>query len=288
MSSRHIEKNFLYLLAASIVLHLALFAALVLLPQSRKVTMPEPYMVELSDLPELKHVPPAEDKDVRRLAEKRQRVARQTAPKGETELEKQAALQKTSPPPVPGAAARRNGESVPGRQPVPQGRGELPPREFAPGEGVLKRRESQPDLNKLLPGANRLAKLEEVYRKKYGTDVEDGDTKFLDTNDFLFGSFLRRFETAIYGVWQYPQDAAKLGVEGITVVKITFNNRGEIEAWKILQSSKSAMLDNEVERTLRRIGPIGSFPKGYQKDQFHLIAFFHYGILQGAGRGMLR
>jgi periplasmic protein TonB len=77
-----------------------------------------------------------------------------------------------------------------------------------------------------------------------------------------------------------------MGIEGVTPVKITFNRHGEIVATELLQSSGSKILDNEVIRTLGKIGPVGSFPKGYEKETFNLIAFFHYGISQGATRSL--
>jgi len=144
-----------------------------------------------------------------------------------------------------------------------------------------------PELSRLYPSASRLAKLEEGYRKKYGDDVEEGDTRFLNSDDIFFGSFLRRFESAVYGVWRYPEAAARAGIQGVTPVKITFNRKGEIEKIDLLESSGSQILDNEVLRTLKALGPIGGFPKAYNKEQFHLIAFFQYGLIQGAGRGRL-
>ena len=84
-------------------------------------------------------------------------------------------------------------------------------------------------LGKLYPSADKLAKLEEGYRKKYEPEVEEGEARFLNTEDIQFGSFLRRFESAVYGVWRYPEEAARMGIEGVTPVKITFNRKGEIE-----------------------------------------------------------
>jgi periplasmic protein TonB len=163
-----------------------------------------------------------------------------------------------------------------------------PAKETPPGESLLKPKEkSLPDLSKLFPTADKMARLEEGYRKKYGPEVEEGETRFLNTDDIQFGSFLRRFETAVYGVWRYPQEAAKLGIEGVTPVKITFNRKGEIEKVEVLQSSGSTILDAEVLRTLRLVGPLGPFPKGYDKEKFNLIAFFQYGIARGMSRGVL-
>jgi protein TonB len=134
-----------------------------------------------------------------------------------------------------------------------------------------------PTVARLFPSASGLAKLEESYRRKFEKDVAEGDTRFLNSNDIVFGSFLRRFESAVYGVWRYPQEAALRGIEGITPVRITFNRRGEVINIQQLESSGAKILDEEVFRTLRAIGPVGGFPKGYDKDEFHLIAFFQYG-----------
>jgi len=77
-----------------------------------------------------------------------------------------------------------------------------------------------------------------------------------------------------------------MGIEGVTPVKITFNRRGEIVGRELLQSSGSRILDEEVMRTLASVGVIGSFPRGYNKETFVLIAFFHYGIIGGAQRSI--
>jgi len=207
-------------------------------------------------------------------------VQRETAPKGERERDRVAAL----PPSPPAPAAPR--AAAPSR-PGPAVTGEIPVRQ-APtrGGGILKPRSEVPDVAQLMPSADRLAKLEDSYRKKYSAEVTEGETKFLDTDDIQFGSFLRRFESAVYGVWRYPAEAARLGIEGVVPVKITFDNKGAIEKYEVLQSSGSRILDDEVARTLRLVGPVGSFPRGYQKDKFHLIAFFQYGILRGVSRSL--
>ncbi len=131
-----------------------------------------------------------------------------------------------------------------------------------------------------------MAQMEETYRQKYRDEVAEGDAHFLNTNDLQFGSFLRRFESAVYGVWRYPTEAARLGIEGVTPVRITFNRQGEVEKIELLESSGSRILDEEVVRTLKKVGQIGGFPKGYDKENFTLIAFFHYGITRGEGRSL--
>jgi protein TonB len=161
-------------------------------------------------------------------------------------------------------------------------------RQNSPASAIIQPRKSVgKDLERFFPTAGRLASLEESYRRKYGPEVHEDDTKFLNTEDIQFGSFLRRFENAVYGVWRYPQDAAQLGIEGVVAVRITFNRKGEVARYDILEGSGSKILDEEVKRTLRMVGVIGGFPKAYEKDEFHLIAFFRYSIVKGVVRGTL-
>jgi protein TonB len=281
-TDRYIEKAFLYLLALSFLLHAALFTVIIFFPQEKKVAKEEPVMVDLQDLPPSRETPAREKKEVKRFAEKKRRVAREKAPKGAMERERIASASRRAVPPA--VQPQRRGEEM---APAQQEKERTPFREAPPGENLLKPREERtPNLARLFPSPGKMARLEESYRKKYSQEVEEGETKFLNTDDIQFGSFLRRFETAVYGVWSYPQEAARLGIEGMTPVRITFNRKGEIEQVELLDSSGSTILDSEVLRTLHRIGRVGSFPKGYTKDKFYLIAFFQYGIIRGMSRSL--
>lgn len=283
MSDNNIEKNFLYLVALSILLHVALFLVIIYLPQEKKVFREEPYKVELQDLPPSPGKPSPEEKEVRRLDEQRRRFPKEIAPKGETERERTPLLAK---PAVPQTLQQLKKEG--GGEQRPAERGEVPLKE-KPGSGDFFRQKGKgvPDISKLYPSADKLAKLEEGYRKKYEPEVEEGEARFLNTDDIQFGSFLRRFESAVYGVWRYPAEAVRLGIEGVVPARITFNRKGEIEKIEILESSGSKILDDEVRRAMKLIGPVGGFPKGYTKETFSLIAFFQYGIIRGKIQGTL-
>jgi len=281
MSDRYVEKTFLYLLTCSLLLHLAVFGLVQLIPPEKAKNAPEPTMVDLTELPEAPPAPPGPKPKVIRKAERPQRVTRETAPKGNRETERIARQpaqperpsRAASPHDSPASSSRKEQPSrIPRDMEAPVTRGEGI---FKPKTGVVQ------DRSRLFPSAGKMARLEEGYRKKYGPEVEDGDTKFLNTDDIQFGSFLRRFETAVYGVWNYPQAALQRGIEGVTPVKITFSRTGEIVHVQLLESSGSRILDDEVMRTLKQLGPIGSFPKGFTGESFKLIAFFQYGISGG-------
>jgi periplasmic protein TonB len=278
MPDNYIEKVFLYFVILSFLLHAVIFAVIVNLPPSKPLPSKEPYMVELRDLPTVPQKPAGEQKNVKRLDELRRRVERESAPRGERERDKIASL--------PSLRQGPSGEA--GRPAEPASPGERVWKE-KPGGGDFFRKNVQrgPALSKLFPSADKLALLEEGYRKKYGPEVAEGEATFLNTDDITLGSFLRRFESAVYGVWRYPPEAARMGIEGVTPVRITFNRKGEIEKVDLLHSSGSRILDDEVKRTLKAVGIIGPLPKSYDRDTFNLIAFFHYSIESGVIRGTL-
>ncbi len=293
MTDSSVEKIFLYLVGLSLLLHCAVFALFYYLPQEKPPQKTEPYMVDLREMPEVPPTPTPRE-EVKRLSNERRRVKQETAPKGTRELDRPkppSTRAKPAPPPrqtaaVPGRQDNRPAKRTPTG--TPQEPGDLPGAEQPSAQDFFKADRKKSQQAKLFPSAGSMARMEESYRKRFEADVAEGDTNFLNTDDIQFGSFLRRFETAIYGVWRYPTEAARLGVEGVVPVRITFNKKGEVEHVELLESSHSRILDDEVLRTLHTLGPIGGFPRNYSKDQFHLIAFFQYNISRGGMTGRLR
>jgi len=288
MKDNHVEKTFLYLLALSILFHVAVFGLASLLLSEKPKSAPEPTMVDLTDLPE-PPPSPVPRRSAKKANEKPQRVTREIAPKGRQEIERVRQPAARAPQPnqtaaLPAHSAGRPAEpAAPSPRALPGPAPQVSEEPIARGEGHFRPKTGAvPGRSTLFPSAGRMAQLEQSYRKKYGPEVEDGETKFLNTDDIQFGSFLRHFETAVYGAWHYPQAAAQRGIEGVTPVKITFNRGGEIVHVALLESSGSQILDDEVLRSLKQLGPIGSFPKGYTGETFRLIAFFQYRV--GGGR----
>jgi protein TonB len=276
MSDSTIEKSFLYLLVLSLLLHAGAGALLYYLPQARP-QQKEPVFIDLQQVPDLKAPEQPRQQETKRHSERRVSVPQETAPHGRDAIDNAVPPQVRRPPPS---------QQVRPREPA-----ETPPREtqVIPDSSIsslLKPKSTGTQLPlqpQLFPSTRRLAKLEESYRRKFEDEIAEGETRFLNSDDIQFGSFLRRFETAVYGVWRYPQEAAMKGIEGITPVRISFNRRGEITGVRVLESSGAKVLDDEVLRTLKLIGPVGGFPKGYDKEEFHLIGFFQYG---GARRAL--
>jgi protein TonB len=276
MSDRYIEKVFLYLLILSFLLHVGIGALLYYLPQTRP-QQEEPVFIDLQQAPDFKTPVPPRQQETQRQSEHRVRVPRETAPRGRDAVDNTVPPQVRRPPTQQQVQPREPARTIPRETLVTPGSSAF---SLLKPKSPTTQQTLQPQL---YPSANRMAGLEESYRRKFEDEVAEGDTRFLNSDDILFGSFLRRFESAVYGVWRYPQEAAMKGIEGITPVRISFNRRGEITGVRLLESSGAKVLDEEVFRTLKMIGPVGGFPKGYDKDEFHLIAFFQYG---GARRSL--
>ena len=271
-----VETRLLRLVGLSLLLHLLAFALWFWWPASQP-RMVEPTFIDLqdsqlpTDLPARKAIP----------SDKTRRVSRQQ----EVRKSPQARA-------IPAPAASRQPVSRSSSKSGLPGKPSLsttPPAAESSIAGLLRKTPSQQATSgnghqgkpNLMPSASKLARVEEQYRRRYADDIDDGSTRFLNTDDIQFGSFLRHFETAVYGVWRYPQEALQKGIEGMTPVKITFNRKGEIVGVRLLESSGSKILDDEVLRTLRAIGPVGRLPNNYRKDEFSLIAFFYYGNARG-------
>ena len=282
MPDKYIEKKFLYLILISLLLHLGVLVGLYYFPTSPHDLPKEPVFIDLQQMPEPKQPIEPHQQETKRRAEQRIRVPKESAPRGDAPQDilaiKKQAVPSTERQSSPSAKTSSPSQAAQKQPPIVPG---------SSAASLLKPKQptmqQQPSAQNLFPGASRLAKLEDSYRRKFENDIADGDTRFLNSDDIVFGSFLRRFEGAVYGVWRYPQEAATRGIEGITPVRITFNRQGEITKVQQLESSGARILDEEVLRTLRAIGPVGGFPKGYDKDEFHLIAFFQYG---GARRSL--
>ena len=273
-----------------IILSLLIHLLLLLIPESSLLTTapkPEPLYVEVRPQPQREReldlpVPPKIEKPretpAKRLGPADQVVKKEAAPEGQDSEDRlpsplfapdqQPFALSQSPqlvqeePLSPGATAA---VATAGDRPVE--RGEQP------------QRSETPDLAKLTQiSPTTLAKLESDWRQKYRENVAKGDTVWLDTEQDLLISFMRRFRDNIYGVWNYPAPAAERGQEGTCLLRITVNRRGDVENVELIESSGSPLLDNEAMRAVRLGATYGPLPQSYPNQLLHIMAFFQYNL----------
>jgi protein TonB len=289
------------IIAGFILLSLLLHLLLLLLPKDKLFpdeAPPEPVYVEVRppqqqerelDLPIRKELEKPREKPAKRLAEKDQVVEKEMAPEGQDTEDREKIVR--SPKPAPKAPPKK--QPKPRKEVVEQKTEpelELP---FTPDGWKLKPEQKQtrevPDLKTLTqisPAA--LSKIESDWRRKYRTDVERGDTVWMDSQQDLLHSFMRRFRTNIYNVWNYPSSAAQRRQQGTCLLRITIDRRGNISNVELLESSGHRILDDEAITAVREGATYGPLPRAFPHEELKIMAFFDYRLNGNASRSSRR
>jgi protein TonB len=135
-----------------------------------------------------------------------------------------------------------------------------------------------------LAAQNIAEKQIDEWRRKYRTDVEEGDAVWLDTEKDLLISFFQRFRDNIYGVWNYPARAAERGEEGTCLLKITVNRDGTVDKVQLMESSGHRVLDDAAIAAVHKGSSYGRISKHYKEETLTIFAFFQYNLRQAHSR----
>ena len=288
-----------------ILLSLLLHLLLLLLPKDKlfpEKALPEPVYVEVRppqqqerelDLPIRKELEKPREKPAKRLAEKDQVVEKEMAPEGKDTEDREKIVRSPKPPPKPTPKAPPEEQAKPRKEVVEQKAEpdlELP---FTPDGWKQKPEKKQarevPDLQTLTqisPAA--LSKIESDWRRKYRADVERGDTVWMDSQQDLLHSFMRRFRTNVYNVWNYPGSAVQRGQQGTCLLRITIDRRGNISDVQLLESSGHRILDDEAISAVRQGATYGPLPRAYPHEELKIMAFFDYRLNGNVSRSSRR
>jgi len=291
-----------------ILLSLLLHLLLLLVPKQKlfptEIT-PKPVYVEVRppevrdrelDLPMRDELEKPRETPAKRLAEKDQVVETETAPEGKDTEDRQPQVQ--APKPVPKPAPKVQSKSAPKVQPKPREQApaqetvqETPapvtPEGWQPKEKEKPQAEL-PDLQTLTQlSPSTLAKIESDWRRKYREDIAKGDTVWMDSQQDLLYSFMRRFRDNIYNVWNYPDAATRQGQQGTCLLRITVDRKGNVTDVTLLESSGHRLLDEEAMRAVRQGATYGPLPRAYPNEDLKIMAFFQY-HLSGVTGGSFR
>ncbi len=272
-----------------ILLSLLLHLLLLLVPKHKLFpteSIPEPVYVEVRpmqqrerelDLPIRKELEKPRKKPAKRLAERDQVVEKEMAPEGKDTEDQQKMVR--APKPAPRTPPPT--QAKPRTEATPQKTEPTPPAPITP-EGWLARLEKKqapkvPDLQTLTQlSPETLANIESDWRRKYRDDIAKGDTVWMDSQQDLLISFMRRFRTNIYNVWNYPGYAAQRQQQGTNLVRITIDRQGNVSDVELLESSGSRSLDEETIRAIRKGATYGPLPRAYPNEDLKIMAFFKY------------
>ncbi len=272
-----------------IVLSLLLHLLLLLVPKLKlfpTIDTPDPVYVEVRppqprerelDLPIRKELEKPRKKPAKRLAEKDQVVEKEQAPEGKDSEDQQRMVRapepvrKTPPPTQPRTHTDTAPQKAEKTRPLP-----VTPEgwKIKPEE---KRSPQVPDLQTLTQiSPSTLARIESDWRRKYREDVAKGDTVWMDSQQDLLISFMRRFRTNIYNVWNYPDSAAQRQQQGTCLLRITVDRQGNVTDVSLLESSGYRTLDEEAMSAVREGATYGPLPRAYPNEDLKIMAFFQY------------
>ena len=274
-----------------ILLSLLLHLLLLLVPKDRlfpeeiapppvyvEVRPPQPRDREL-DLPIRKELEKPRQKPAERLAEKDQVVEKETAPEGQDTEDREKVVrapeqvqkipQPTPPQPEPRLEKAPADKSD---QTLPETAEALRRQRTEPSPSV-------PDLQTLTQiSPQAMAQIESDWRRKYRKDIEKGDTVWMDTQQDLLISFMRRFRNNIYGVWNYPESARTRNQQGSCLIRVTVDRDGNVTDVILMESSGYRVLDDEAMRAVRQGATYGPLPRAYPNEYLHIMGLFNYSL----------
>ena len=272
-----------------VLLSLLLHLLLLLVPKDRLFPVemaPPPVYVEVRppqaldrelDLPIREELEKPREKPAERLAEKDQVVEKETAPEGQDNEDREPVVQ--APQPVP----RPQPPTPPRPEPSPEKpKADESDQTLAETLEGWKQKKTEPPpklpdletLTQISPQA--MAQIERDWRQKYRKDIERGDTVWMDTQQDLLISFMRRFRNNIYGVWNYPESARRQNQQGSCLLRITVDRDGNVTDVKLMESSGYRVLDDEAMRAVRQGATYGPLPRAYPNEYLHIMALFNY------------
>ncbi len=287
------------IIAGFLLLSLLLHLLLLLVPKHKLFPVdntPKPVFVEVRppqtrerelDLPIRKELEKPRKEPAKRLAEKDQVVEKEKAPEGKDVEDREKMIR--APEPVRKTPPPTQAQPKPRTKEVPQQAEPTKPLPVTSEGWMTKPAEKPspqiPDLQTLTQiSPNTFAKIESDLRHKYRADVERGDTVWMDAQQDMLSSFMKRFRDYIYLVWNYPDGAAQRNQQGTCLVRITVDRKGNVTNVQLLESTGYRILDNEVIRAVRKGATYGPLPRAYPNEDLKIMAFFQYRLSGNTSR----
>lgn len=125
-----------------------------------------------------------------------------------------------------------------------------------------------PTLKELLPPTTWSPSVEQSNNK-------EGPVR-LDTREPKYVSYFTSIKRAIEHVWEYPEPALRLGLQGKLVMEFTISGDGRLEGTRLIRSSGFSVLDQEAARAVQAAAPFHAIPPWIGKSRLEVVASFEY------------
>ncbi len=130
---------------------------------------------------------------------------------------------------------------------------------------------------RILPSLDRLEELERFGGdSELGLDEKEVESIYLDSTNLKFTSYLDHLKLAIELAWNYPEDAARRGIQGEGVLRFTVAKDGGLEDVKLLSTTGSKILDERFVRAIKMAAPFPPLPKSFRTKNLNIVATYRY------------
>jgi outer membrane biosynthesis protein TonB len=103
----------------------------------------------------------------------------------------------------------------------------------------------------------------------------DGDFS-LNTYEWDYGPWMRRFQNELYRHWMAPY-AYRLGViSGMTVIKLVIRKDGRVESMEVLETDGHQSLHDASEAALKAFAPYWPLPDHFPEENLVITLGLHY------------
>lgn len=259
----------IYYIAASIASHLLLIGFLYVIPPFTDAS-PSVFNVDIVTPPETRKPPEPEPFRPAPAVKKTRPPMIQPRPKPpRTELPPDTLYARDAGDLEKNAGKSSDDSKVTGKTDVPvprQGEDMSPTDENGPVQG-----EKGPDIPPLSYLFDKKT-IEKFARE--GSPAQKGLT--FDTSEFRHRGYMRMLKQRIESIWQYPREAARLGLSGDLYMKFTIKKDGRLGAIELLRTSGFKELDEAAMKAVKKAEPFWPLPDDWEKEDLEIKGHFIY------------
>jgi protein TonB len=109
-------------------------------------------------------------------------------------------------------------------------------------------------------------------------EKEHNNSITFDTKEFKYETYMMRLKDRIEGIWKYPPDAARRGINGDLLIEFTIKKNGKLGDVELVRTSGRRDLDEAAMQALKDGEPYWPLPDEWGKDSLTIRGHFVYSI----------
>jgi protein TonB len=100
----------------------------------------------------------------------------------------------------------------------------------------------------------------------------------LDSQELKYVSYLSKIKKKIEPLWQYPEKAQAIGLQGKLALYFSIVRDGRLDRLELLSSSGHSLLDEQALKAIRGAAPYYPLPDRLHISRLNIHATFEYRI----------